>query len=51
MRQREIVEGEKEADTVHDAMARVLEIMKNAAFTPIKEPVRSMGGLIGGEAK
>lgn len=28
MRQREIVEGEKEADTVHDAMARVLEIMK-----------------------
>lgn len=32
-------------------MARVLEIMKNAAFTPIKEPVRSMGGLIGGEAK
>ena len=41
MRQREIVEGEKEADTVHDAMARVLEIMKNAAFTPIKEPVRS----------
>ena len=51
MRQREIVEGEKEADTIHDAMARVLEIMKNAAFTPIKEPVRSMGGLIGGEAK
>lgn len=51
MRQREIIEGEKEADTVHDAMARVLEIMKNAAFTPIKEPVRSMGGLIGGEAK
>ena len=51
MRQREIVEGEKEADTVHNAMARVLEIMKNAAFTPIKEPVRSMGGLIGGEAK
>lgn len=45
MRQREIVEGEKEADTVHDAMAKVLEIMKNAAFTPIKEPVRSMGGL------
>ena len=51
MRQREIVEGEKEADTVHDAMARVLGIMKNAAFTLIKEPVRSMGGLIGGEAK
>lgn len=51
MRQREIVEGEKEADVVHDAMARVLEIMKNAAFTPIEEPVRSIGGLIGGEAK
>ena len=32
MRQREIVEGEKEADTVHDAMAKVLEIMKKCCF-------------------
>ena len=32
-------------------MARVLEIMKDAAFSPIEKPVRSMGGLIGGEAK
>ena len=32
MRQREIVEGEKEADTVHDAMVRVLEIMKKCCF-------------------
>ena len=32
-------------------MDRVLEIMKDAAFSPIKDPVISMGGLIGGEAR
>ena len=32
-------------------MARVLEIMKDAAFSPVKTPVKSMGGLIGGEAQ
>ena len=34
MRQREIIEGEKEADTVHDAMARVLEINYEHASFP-----------------
>ena len=51
MRQREITVGESTADSVDSQMKRVLEIMKDAAFSPIKSPVKSMGGLIGGEAK
>ena len=51
MRQREIILGETTAEDVDARMARVLEIMKDAAFSPIEKPVRSMGGLIGGEAK
>ena len=51
MRIREIELGEATAEIVHKKMARVLEIMKEAAFSPIKQPVRSMGGLIGGEAR
>ena len=51
MRQREITVGESTADSVDSQMNRVLEIMKDAAFSPIKSPVKSMGGLIGGEAQ
>ena len=51
MRQREIILGETTAEDVDARMARVLEIMKDAAFSPIEKPVKSMGGLIGGEAK
>ena len=51
MRQREILLGETTAEIVDQRMDRVLEIMKDAAFSPIKEPVISMGGLIGGEAR
>ena len=51
MRQREIIIGEMPEQEVDQRMARVLEIMKEAAFSPIKHPVKSMGGLIGGEAK
>lgn len=51
MRQREITLGETTADCVDDRMTRVLEIMKEAAFSPIENPVKSMGGLIGGESK
>ena len=50
MRQREILLGETTAEIVDQRMDRVLEIMKDAAFSPIKDPVISMGGLIGGEA-
>ena len=51
MRQREILLGEPTAEIVDQRMDRVLEIMKDAAFSPIKDPVISMGGLIGGEAR
>ena len=51
MRQREILLGENTAEIVDQRMDRVLEIMKDAAFSPIKDPVISMGGLIGGEAR
>lgn len=51
MRQREIILGETTDETVNTRMKRVLEIMKEAAFSPIKSPVKSMGGLIGGEAQ
>lgn len=51
MRQREIIVGETTDESVNSRMARVLEIMKGAAFSPVKTPVKSMGGLIGGEAQ
>lgn len=51
MRQREIILGETAAEIVDQRMDRVLEIMKDAAFSPIKDPVKSMGGLIGGESR
>ena len=51
MRQREIFVGETTDESVNSRMARVLEIMKDAAFSPVKTPVKSMGGLIGGEAQ
>ncbi|MEQ2370276.1 L-serine ammonia-lyase, iron-sulfur-dependent, subunit alpha [Blautia sp. CLA-JM-H16] len=51
MLRREIILGETTEEIVDQRMDRVLEIMKDAAFSPLKNPVRSMGGLIGGEAQ
>lgn len=51
MRQREIQVGERDSQETATKMAHVLEIMKAAAFTPIETPMKSMGGLIGGEAQ
>ncbi len=51
MRQREIILGETSAENVDQRMDRVLEIMKDAAFSPVKNPAKSMGGLIGGESR
>lgn len=51
MRQREIIIGEMPEQEVDSRMTRVLEIMKEAAFSPLEYPVKSMGGLIGGESK
>lgn len=39
--------GEAEA---HDAMARVIDVMRRETSEPIAHPARSLGGLIGGEA-
>ena len=51
MRRRECEQGESAPDQVEARMARALEIMRESATQPLKTPVRSMGGLIGGEAK
>ena len=50
MLQREMTEGEMPMEEAHSRMAHALEIMKESAHNPIQTPVRSMGGLIGGEA-
>ena len=39
MRLREIELGETTAETVKERMSRVLEIMKDAAHSPIEKPV------------
>ena len=51
MRRRECEQGEAAPDRVEARMARALEIMRESATQPLKTPARSMGGLIGGEAK
>lgn len=51
MRLRESTEGEMPASEVTQKMFHAWEIMKKSALTPIHTPVKSMGGLIGGEAK
>ena len=51
MRRRECELGETDRGSAEARMARVLEIMRASATRPLKDPVGSMGGLIGGEAK
>ena len=51
MRRRECALGETTRDVVEHRMARALEIMHDSATQPLKNPTKSMGGLIGGEAK
>ena len=51
MRRRECELGETTADQVEGRMTRALEIMRSSAMGPLKNPHRSMGGLIGGEAR
>ncbi len=50
MLNRETTEGEMPETEAQSRMLRALEIMKESARNPIQTPVRSMGGLIGGEA-
>ena len=51
MRQRECILGETPRDAVDHRMAKAWEIMRASATQPLKKPIKSMGGLIGGEAK
>lgn len=51
MRQRECELGETTIDVINYRMRHALEIMRDSATQPIKTPGKSMGGLIGGEAK
>ena len=47
---REIQLGGLRKDTILDHVEEVLRVMNTAVDRPIADPVRSMGGLIGGEA-
>ena len=50
MRQRECELGETTLSEVEQQMKKVWDVMKSSAKKAIKEPTKSMGGLIGGEA-
>ena len=51
MKQREYDEGTSSKEEIIKKMRRVLEIMRDSATTPVNTPMKSMGGLIGGEAQ
>ena len=51
MRMREMVQTEKSEAEINARMMKALEIMKTSAASAINEDLKSMGGLIGGEAK
>ena len=51
MRHRECELGETTQDVLQAKMERILSIMKESATSPIKSPRKSIGGLIGGEAR
>lgn len=48
---REIALGDTTEEAVFKRLSASLEIMKNAAHDPIENPVKSLGGLIGGEGQ
>ena len=51
MIRREIQLGETRRDVIFDQVDECLRVMNVAGDKPISDPVRSMGGLLGGEAK
>ena len=51
MRRREYLLGETTREAVDSRMEKAWQIMRTSATQPLEKPVRSMGGLIGGEAK
>lgn len=50
MKRRECEEGETEESAVMQRMHRAWDIMKHSAYEAVRNPGKSMGGLIGGEA-
>lgn len=50
MRKRETGLTDAKSEQVEQRMRKALSIMKDAAYQPLHQPVKSMGGLIGGEA-
>ena len=51
MKRRETDNTEQSEEIVDARLKKALEIMKNSAHGPLLHPQKSMGGLIGGEAK
>ena len=51
MKRRETDNTEQSKEIVDARLKKALEIMKNSAHGPLLHPQKSMGGLIGGEAK
>ena len=51
MKLREMTNTHRDAECIQEKLETVLSIMKNAAHKPIHTPSKSIGGLIGGEAK
>ena len=51
MKIREMTNTHHDAECIAQKLETVLTIMKNAAHKPIEKPGKSIGGLIGGEAK
>ena len=51
MRLRETSNGSLTDEEIDKKLKRALEIMKNSATRPLEKPVKSIGGLLGGEAK
>ena len=51
MKLREITTGTLSSEEIDSKLETVLSIMKNAATKPLSHPGKSIGGLIGGEAK
>lgn len=51
MKIRECDESTSSKEDIINKMKRVLEIMRDSSTLPINTPIKSMGGLIGGEAK
>lgn len=51
MKKRECELGEGSMEQICSRMMKILTVMRESATAPIETPVKSMGGLIGGEAK